>query len=101
MFYFFVGPLCHAKRALRNSGLTDKENSRKHQNIIRDIYAFFFRMSFSYILNKFYYNEVAVTVLTQRNLLALKHWIYVKQDQFIYFLPVQCKKDIFPFKVSF
>ena len=41
MFYFFVDPVCHAKRALRNSGLTDKKTSRKHQIIIGNIYAFF------------------------------------------------------------
>ena len=40
MFYFFVDPVCHAKRALRNSGLTDKETSRKHQIIVGNIYAF-------------------------------------------------------------
>ena len=40
MFYLFVDPVCHAKIALRNSGLTDTETSRKHQNIIRNIYAF-------------------------------------------------------------
>ena len=50
---------------------------------------FFFRMLFLYIWNKFDYNEVAVTILTQRNLLALKHWIYV------------CEKNIFPIKASF
>ena len=41
---------------------------------------------------KFDYNEV-VTILARRNLLALKHCIYVKQDQFIYFLPVPCMGD--------
>ena len=41
---------------------------------------------------KFDYNEV-VTILAQRNLLALKHCIYVKQDQFIYFLLVPCMGD--------
>ena len=41
MFYFFEDPVCHAKRALRNSGLTDKETSQKHQNIIYSIYALF------------------------------------------------------------
>ena len=41
MFYFFVDPVCHAKRALWNTGLTDKETSQKHQNIIGNIYAFF------------------------------------------------------------
>ena len=62
----------------------------------------FFCMSFLYISNKlFHYNEVAVTILTQRNLLALKQCIYVKQDQFIYFLPVPCEKDVFPIKASF
>ena len=100
MFYFVVDPVCHAKRVLRNSGVTDKETSPKHQNIIGNIYGFFFRMSFLYIWNKFFYNEVAVTILTQRNP-ALKHWIHVKQDQFIYFLPVPCEKDIFPLKASF
>ena len=41
MFYLFEDPACHAKRALRNSGLTDKETSQKHQNIIGNIYACF------------------------------------------------------------
>ena len=41
MFYFFENPVWHAKRALRNSGLTDKETSQKHQNVIGNIYAFF------------------------------------------------------------
>ena len=41
MFYFFVDPVCPAKRAFRNSGLTDKKTSRKHQIIIGNIYAFF------------------------------------------------------------
>ena len=41
MFYFFVDPACHAKGALRNSGLTDKETSQKYQNIIGNICAFF------------------------------------------------------------
>ena len=41
MFYFFENPVYHAKRALRNSGLTDKETSQKHQNVIGNIYAFF------------------------------------------------------------
>ena len=40
MFYFFVDPVCHAKTALRNSGLTDKETSRKHQIIVGNIYVF-------------------------------------------------------------
>ena len=40
MFYLFVDHVWHAKIALRNSGLTDKQNSRKHQNIIGNIYAF-------------------------------------------------------------
>ena len=62
---------------------------------------FFFPMSFLCIWNKFDYNEVAVKILTQRNLLALKHWIYVEQDQFIYFLPVPSENDIFPIKASF
>ena len=58
-------------------------------------------MLFLYIWNKFDYNEVAATILTQPNLLALKLWTYVKQDQFVYFLPVPCEKDIFPIKASF
>ena len=62
---------------------------------------FFFRMTFLFIWNKFDYNEVAVTVLAQRNLLALKHCIYVKQDQFISFLTVPCEKEVFPIKASF
>ena len=41
MFYFPVDAVCHAKRALRNFGLTDKETSRKHQNVIGNIYDFF------------------------------------------------------------
>ena len=41
MFHFFIDPVCHPKRAFRNSGLTDKETSRKHQNVIGNIYAFF------------------------------------------------------------
>ena len=41
MFYLFEDPVCHAKRALRNSRLNDKETSQKHQNIIGNIYAFF------------------------------------------------------------
>ena len=41
MFYFSVDPVYHAKRPLRNSGLTDKETSRKHENIIGNIYDFF------------------------------------------------------------
>ena len=90
MFYFFVDPVCHAKSALRNSELTDKETSRKHQNIIGNIYGFYLYFTFLHIWNKFDYNEVVVTILAQRNLLALKHCIYVKQDQFIYFLPVPC-----------
>ena len=98
MFYCFVDPVCHAKRALKSSGLTDIETSPKHQNIVGNIYGFFFCMSFLYIWNKFDYNEVAVTILTQRNLLVLKHWIYVKQDQFIYFLSLPCQKAIFPIK---
>ena len=34
MFNFFIDPVCHAKRAFRNSELIDKETFRKHQNII-------------------------------------------------------------------
>ena len=41
MFHFFIDPVCHAKRAFRNSGLTDTETSQKHQNIIGNIYAVF------------------------------------------------------------
>ena len=41
MFYFFVDSVCHAKKGFRNSGLTDKETSRKHQNIIVNIYVLF------------------------------------------------------------
>ena len=80
MFHFFVDPVCHAKSALRNSELADKETSRKHQNIIGNIYGFYLYFTFLYIWNKFDYNEVVVTILAQRNLLALKHCIYVKQD---------------------
>ena len=52
MFYFFVDPVCHAKSALRNSELTDKETSRKHQNIIGNIYGFYLYFTFLYIWNK-------------------------------------------------
>ena len=90
MFYFFVDPACHAKSALRNSELADTETSRKHQNISGNIYGFYLYFTFLYIWNKFDYNEVVVTILAQQNLLALKHCIYAKQDQFIYFLPVPC-----------
>ena len=55
----FLYRLC-AKRALRISELTDKEASQKHQNIIGNIHAFFFCLSFLCISNKFCYNEVAV-----------------------------------------
>ena len=41
MFYFFADLVCHAKRALKSSGLTDIETSRKHQNNIGNVYAFF------------------------------------------------------------
>ena len=41
MFCFFEDPVCHAKRALKNSGLTDKETSQKSQNIIGNIYTLF------------------------------------------------------------
>ena len=73
MFYFFVDPVCHAKRALRNSGLTDKEAFQKHQIIIGNIYAFFLSHVIFIYLEQVYRNEVAFTILTQRNLLALKH----------------------------
>ena len=41
MFNFFIDPVCHAKRAFRNSELIDKETFRKHQNIIGNTYALF------------------------------------------------------------
>ena len=41
MFHFFIDPVCHAKRVFRNSGLTDKVTSPKHQNIIGNIYGFY------------------------------------------------------------
>ena len=40
MFDLFIDPIYHAKRTFRNRGLTDKETSRKYQNIIGNIYAF-------------------------------------------------------------
>ena len=52
---------------------------------------FYFRMSFLYIW-KFDYNEVAASILAQRNRLALKHYI-------CHFLPVPWEKDIFPINV--
>ena len=82
MFYFFVARVCHAKRDFRNSGLTDKETFRKHQNIIGNVY-FFFLIAFLYIWNRSDHDEVDVTILAQLNLLALKRCTYVKQDQFI------------------
>ena len=100
MFYFFVDPVCHAKRALRNSGLTDKETSWKHQNIIGNTYAFFLQHVIFICLEQVLSQQV-VTILTQENFPALKHWTYDKQDHFIYFLPVPWEKDIFPIKASF
>ena len=49
MFYYFVDPVCHAKAAFRNSGLTDKETSRKHQNIIGNICFFLSHDIFIYL----------------------------------------------------
>ena len=56
-------------------------------------------MTFLDIWNKFDYDEVDVTILAQLNLLAMKRCTYVKQDQFIYFLPVLCQfvEDIFSY----
>ena len=48
--------LC-AKRALRNSELTDKEASQKHKNI-DNIHAFFFCLSFLCISNKFFITKL-------------------------------------------
>ena len=60
-------------------------------------------MTFLYIWNKFDYNEVDVTILAQLDLLALKRCTCVKQDQFLYILPVLCYlvEDIFPIKAFF
>ena len=62
---------------------------------------FYFRMSFLCNWNKFDYNEVAVTILTQRNLLALKHWIYINQDSSFTFYQYRVKMIFFLLKPLF
>ena len=53
----FIDPICHAKRAFRNCGLTDKETSRKYQNIIANIYAFHLSQKFFINLEQIWFQR--------------------------------------------
>ena len=100
MFSFFLDQVCHAKRAHRNSGLTDKKTSWKNQNINGNIYAFFLsHVIFIYLEQVWLQRSYCYNFSTTKSTIIGE--LYVKQDQFIYFLPVPCEKDIFPIKTPF
>ena len=90
MFYFFVDPVCHAKSALRNSELTDKETSRKHQNISGNIYVFFLSHLISIYLEQVWLQRSCCYNFNTTKSTSFEAVDYVKQDQFIHFLPVPC-----------